>query len=76
MRRFLEYFNSPKKTKLILSLDGGGVRAIAEVVFLKQLEIASGRKIFDLFSQDTSANSFPSNINYFYIIAKYIFEKV
>ena len=49
MRRFLEYFNSPKKTKLILSLDGGGVRAIAEVVFLKQLEIASGRKIFDLF---------------------------
>ena len=49
MRRFLEYFNSPKKTKLILSLDGGGVRAIAEVVFLKQLEIASGKKIFDLF---------------------------
>ena len=42
MRRFLKYFNSPKKTKLILSLDGGGVRAIAGIVFLKQLEIASG----------------------------------
>ncbi len=49
MRRLLKYFNSPKKPKLILSLDGGGVRAIAEVVFLKQLEIASGKKIFDLF---------------------------
>ena len=49
MRRLLKYFNPPKKPKLILSLDGGGVRAIAEVVFLKQLEIASGKKIFDLF---------------------------
>ena len=49
MRRLLKYINPPKKPKLILSLDGGGVRAIAEVVFLKQLEIASGKKIFDLF---------------------------
>jgi len=49
MRRLLKYFNPPKKQKFILSLDGGGVRAIAEVVFLKQLEIASGKKIFDLF---------------------------
>ena len=46
MRRLLKYFNPPKKPKLILSLDGGGVRAIAEVVFLKQLEIASGKKNF------------------------------
>ena len=49
MRRLLKYFNPSKKPKFILSLDGGGVRAIAEVVFLKQLEIASGKKIFDLF---------------------------
>ena len=49
MRRLLKYFNPPKKPKLILSLDGGGVRAIAEVVFLKQLEIESGKKILDLF---------------------------
>ena len=49
MRKLLKYFNPPKKPKFILSLDGGGVRAIAEVVFLKQLEIASGKKIFDLF---------------------------
>ena len=49
MRKFLKYFNTPKKTKYILSLDGGGVRAIAGVVFLKQLEIESGKKIFDLF---------------------------
>ena len=32
-----------------MSFDGGGVRAIAGVVFLKQLEIASGKKIFDIF---------------------------
>ena len=32
-----------------LSFDGGGVRAIAAVVFLKRLEIASGKKIFDIF---------------------------
>ena len=49
MRRFLESFYPPKKKKLVLSFDGGGVRAIAAVVFLKQLEIASGKKIFDIF---------------------------
>ena len=49
MRRFLESFYPTKKKKLVLSFDGGGVRAIAAVVFLKQLEIASGKKIFDIF---------------------------
>ena len=49
MRRLFKNLFPPKKTKLILSFDGGGVRAIAAVVFLKQLEIASGRKIFDIF---------------------------
>ena len=49
MRRLFKNLFPSKKTKLILSLDGGGVRAIAAVVFLKQLEIASGKKIFDIF---------------------------
>ena len=46
---FLSILTPSKKTKLVLSFDGGGVRAIAAVVFLKQLEIASGKKIFDIF---------------------------
>ena len=49
IRRFFKYLTPAKKTKLVLSFDGGGVRAIAAVVFLKQLEIASGKKIFDIF---------------------------
>ena len=49
IRRFFKYLTPSKKTKLVLSFDGGGVRAIAGVVFLKQLEIASGKKIFDIF---------------------------
>jgi patatin-like phospholipase/acyl hydrolase len=49
MRRLFKNLFPTKKTKLILSFDGGGVRAIAAVVFLKQLEIASGKKIFDIF---------------------------
>jgi uncharacterized protein len=46
-----KYFRrSPKtKTRYVLSLDGGGVRAIAALVFLKHLEIESGQKIVDLF---------------------------
>ena len=49
IRRFFKNLTPSKKTKFILSLDGGGVRAIAAIVFLKQLEIASGKKIFDIF---------------------------
>ena len=49
IRRFFKYLTPAKKTKLVLSFDGGGVRAIAAVVFLKQLEVASGKKIFDMF---------------------------
>ncbi len=49
-----------KKTKKILSFDGGGVRAIAGVIFLKKLEVESGRKIFDTFDMfvGTSAGAF------------------
>ena len=49
IRRFFKYLTPAKKTKLVLSLDGGGVRAIAAVIFLKQLEVVSGKKIFDIF---------------------------
>ena len=38
-----------KEYKLVLSLDGGGVRGLATVIFLKELEKASGKKIVDLF---------------------------
>ena len=46
-----KYFRrSPKtNTRYVLWLDGGGVRAIAALVFLKHLEIESGQKIVDLF---------------------------
>jgi len=49
IRRFFKNLTPSIKTKFILSFDGGGVRAIAAIVFLKQLEIASGKKIFDIF---------------------------
>tara|TARA_B110000003_G_C16648342_1_gene533059 strand:+ start:3461 stop:4396 length:936 start_codon:yes stop_codon:yes gene_type:complete len=52
MNNFFNLFkkNQPKpKYKKILSLDGGGVRAIAGIIFLKKLEAASGKKIFDTF---------------------------
>ena len=50
--KFLNLFKSieqKKEYKLVLSLDGGGVRGLATVMFLKELEKASGKKIFDLF---------------------------
>ena len=50
MHRLLKIFSpSNPKTKLVLSFDGGGVRAIAAIIFLKQLEVSSGKKIFDIF---------------------------
>jgi len=50
MRRLLNFFApSARPTKFVLSLDGGGVRAIAAVVFLKELEVRSGKTIFDIF---------------------------
>lgn len=47
MKNFFEIF-SQSKIKKILSFDGG-VRAIAGIVFLKQLEIATRKSVFDLF---------------------------
>jgi patatin-like phospholipase/acyl hydrolase len=46
---FLKNLLTKNKPKFVLSLDGGGVRVLAGVVFLKKLEIASGKKITDIF---------------------------
>ena len=52
LKELLNLFKSKKLEddhKLVLSLDGGGVRGLATVIFLKELEKISGKKIFDLF---------------------------
>ena len=52
LNKFRNLFKSnevKKEYKLVLSLDGGGVRGLATVIFLKELEKASGKKIVDLF---------------------------
>jgi hypothetical protein len=41
---FLDSLLNKKKSKLVLSLDGGGVRVLAGVIFLKKLEVALGKK--------------------------------
>ena len=46
---FLDSLLNKNKSKLVLSLDGGGVRVLAGVVFLKKLEVALGKKITDVF---------------------------
>ena len=53
-------FLSRFANKKILSFDGGGVRTIASLVFLKKLEAESGRKISDSFDMfiGTSAGAF------------------
>ena len=48
MKNYFKIF-SRNQSKKVLSFDGGGVRAIAGVVFLKQLEAETGKPIFDLF---------------------------
>ena len=46
----IDFFRRQKKFfKKVLSLDGGGVRALASVIFLKELEKATGKTVFDLF---------------------------
>ena len=63
LEKLLNLFKSKKLQddhKLVLSLDGGGVRGLATVIFLKELEKISGKKIFDLFDFfiGTSAGGF------------------
>ena len=61
MQIFANIFNKKKKTSLkVLSFDGGGVRAIAGIVFLQKLEAYTGKKISDVFDMfvGTSAGAF------------------
>lgn len=61
MQIFSNLFNTKKeKAKKIISFDGGGVRVIAGIVFLKKLEVESGKKISDIFDMfvGTSAGAF------------------
>ena len=60
MSIFQSLFKKKEKPIKIISFDGGGVRAIAGIVFLKKLEARMGIKtaeIFDMFV-GTSAGSF------------------
>lgn len=56
MSRFSNFFSKPGPKK-VLSFDGGGVRAIAGLVFLHKLEIESGRKISDMFDMFTGVSA-------------------
>ena len=60
MNIFSNFFSKQVKPKKIISFDGGGVRAIAGIVFLKKLEVASGKKISEMFDMfiGTSAGAF------------------
>ena len=63
MNSLLNFFKKPKtqkSPKKIISFDGGGVRVIAGIVFLKKLEVESGKKISDIFDMfvGTSAGAF------------------
>ena len=60
MNIFSNFFFKQVKPKKIISFDGGGVRAIAGIVFLKKLEAASGKKISEMFDMfiGTSAGAF------------------
>ena len=42
-------FLGTNDTKFVLSLDGGGVRAIAQVIFLQELERSIGKPIHEIF---------------------------
>ena len=46
----IDLIRRQKKTyKKVLSLDGGGVRGLASVIFLKELEKSLGKTVFELF---------------------------
>ena len=61
MEIFTNLFKKKQKSSVkILSFDGGGVRAIAGIIFLQKLEEYSGKKITDVFDMfvGTSAGAF------------------
>ena len=59
MKNFFSFL-SRFSNKKIISFDGGGVRTIASIVFLKKLEAESGKKVSDIFDMfiGTSAGAF------------------
>ena len=59
MKNFFSFL-SRFSNKKIICFDGGGVRTIASIVFLKKLEAESGKKVSDIFDMfiGTSAGAF------------------
>ena len=59
MKNLFSFFSNYTNKKII-SFDGGGVRTIASLVFLKKLEAESGKKVSDVFDMfvGTSAGAF------------------
>ena len=59
MKNFFSFL-SKFSHKKIICFDGGGVRTIAALVFLKKLEAESGKKVSDIFDMfiGTSAGAF------------------
>ena len=59
MKNFFSFL-SRFSNKKIICFDGGGVRTIASIVFLKKLEAESGKKVSDIFEMfiGTSAGAF------------------
>ena len=59
MKNFFSFL-SRFSNKKIICFDGGGVRTIASIVFLKKLEAESGKKVTDIFDMfiGTSAGAF------------------
>jgi len=59
VKNFFSYFSKFDQKKIIC-FDGGGVRTIAALVFLKKLEAESGKKVADIFDMfiGTSAGAF------------------
>ena len=59
MKNFFSFLTRLSNKKIIC-FDGGGVRTIASIVFLKKLEAESGKKVSDIFDMfiGTSAGAF------------------
>jgi len=62
MKSLFNLFKNPETKdtpKKIISFDGGGVRAIAGIIFLDKFETVTGKKVSDVFDMfiGTSAGS-------------------
>ena len=66
MKNFFSFLSRSSQKK-ILCLDGGGVRTIAALVFLKTLESESGKKVSDMFNKKFITPYLRMNVKeYFY----------